>query len=71
MQTLKQEGGDWAAKYARGGNARKQSARKFYIAYDALLGHLASNGMAPMPQVKLDKVLQNVEEAKDFLAQGR
>ncbi|KAK9789928.1 hypothetical protein WJX73_007486 [Symbiochloris irregularis] len=71
VKNLKQEGGEWASKYARGGNARKQSARKFYIAYDALLGHLVTSGMAPMPQAKLNKVLQNVDEAKQFLAQGR
>ena len=71
VQALKQDGGEWAAKYARGGNTRKQSARRFYIAYDALLGHLATSGMAPMPQAKLDKVLQNVDQAKELLAAGK
>ena len=71
MQTLKQDGGTWAAKYARGGNIRKQSARRFYIAYDALLGHLVSSGMAPMPKAKLDQVLLNVHEAEELLADGR
>lgn len=32
------------SKYARGGSARKQSARKFYIVIDALQGHFAANG---------------------------
>ena len=32
------------SKYARGGSVRSQSARRMYIAVDALLGHFASNG---------------------------
>ena len=70
-KALKQGGGDWAAKYARGGNTRKQSARRFYIAYDSLLGHLATSGMAPMPQAKMNKVLENVDQAKELLAAGK
>ena len=36
MQSLKKDTSDWASKYARGGSARKLSARKFYVAVDAL-----------------------------------
>ena len=35
-QALKKDGASWAAKYARGGSARKLSARKFYVAVDML-----------------------------------
>jgi hypothetical protein len=44
IKTLKTDAQTWVTKYARGGSVRKQSARKFYIAVDAVLGHMASNG---------------------------
>lgn len=44
IKTLKLEGSEWVSKYARGGSARNQSARTMYIAVDAVIGHLASNG---------------------------
>lgn len=44
IKVLKAEGLEWVSKYARGGSARKESARRMYIAVDALIGHLASNG---------------------------
>lgn len=44
LQTIKADGFAWASKYARGGSARKLSARKFYIVVDALQGHITSNG---------------------------
>jgi hypothetical protein len=59
------------SKYARGGSARKLSARRFYIAVDALQGHLASNGFAPFPRNKLPVLLSNVQQAKDLIAQGK
>lgn len=44
IKTIKTEGADWVSKYARGGSARSDSARRMYIAVDALIGHLAANG---------------------------
>lgn len=44
IKLLKTESSEWVSKYARGGSARKESARRMYIAVDALIGHLASNG---------------------------
>ena len=35
---IKKEGSSWVSKYARGGSARKQAARKMYIVVDALQG---------------------------------
>lgn len=35
---IKKEGSAWVSKYARGGSARKQAARKMYIVVDALQG---------------------------------
>lgn len=46
IASIKAEGSKWVSKYARGGSARKQSARKFYIVIDALQGHFAANGCA-------------------------
>ncbi len=36
VQLLRKDGSTWVSKYARGGSARKLSARRFYIAVDAL-----------------------------------
>ncbi|KAK9825663.1 hypothetical protein WJX81_007712 [Elliptochloris bilobata] len=50
VAALRKDGATWVAKYARGGSARKLSARRVYIAIDALQGHLASNGVAILPK---------------------
>ncbi|KAK9806731.1 hypothetical protein WJX72_000866 [[Myrmecia] bisecta] len=71
IQLLKKDGAAWASKYARGGSARKLSARRFYISIDALQGHIASNGFAPFPKQKLAVILKNWEETKQLLAEGR
>ncbi|GLI59745.1 hypothetical protein VaNZ11_001695 [Volvox africanus] len=71
IKTLRTEGADWVSKYARGGSARTDSARRMYIAVDALIGHLASNGYAPMPKPKLKVVLSNIDQAKAFLEEGK
>ncbi len=71
MQELRKETGQWVAKYARGGSARKLSARRFYIAVDALQGHLASNGQAPFPRQKIPVLQSNVQQARDLIAQGK
>ncbi len=44
IKSLKSDGFTWVSKYARGGSARTQSARRMYIAVDSVVGHLASNG---------------------------
>lgn len=71
VQELRKETGQWVAKYARGGSARKLSARRFYIAVDALQGHLASNGVAPFPKAKIPVLQSNVKQARDLIAQGK
>ncbi|MEW5297724.1 MAG: hypothetical protein WDW36_000909 [Sanguina aurantia] len=71
IKVLKAEGLEWVSKYARGGSARKESARRMYIAVDALIGHLASNGFAPMPAPKIKTMLKTIDEAKAFLAEGK
>ena len=47
IAAIKADGSKWVSKYARGGSARKQSARKFYIVIDSIQGHFASNGCGP------------------------
>jgi hypothetical protein len=71
VKRLKPEGQAWVSRYARGGSARKLSARQFYIAVDALEGHLASNGFAPFPKNKMPKLIQSVEDAKALIAEGK
>ncbi|PNH07369.1 hypothetical protein TSOC_006244 [Tetrabaena socialis] len=67
IKLVKTDGAEWVSKYARGGSARSDSARRMYIAVDALIGHLSANGYAPMPKPKLRVVLTNIDEAKAFL----
>lgn len=71
IKALKTDASAWVAKYARGGSARSQSARKMYVAADAVLGYLASNGLAPMPAAKAKVVTETAAAALDFLAEGR
>eukprot|EP00891_Asterochloris_glomerata_P002701 jgi/Astpho2/2701/fgenesh1_pg.00050_%23_18_t len=71
IDVLKSDGRAWTSKYARGGSARKNSARSLYIVVDALQGHITSNGLAPFPKNKLTKLLQQTDDAKKLLAQGR
>ena len=49
IAAIKSDGSKWVSKYARGGSARKQSARKFYIVVDSIQGHFVSNGCGSPP----------------------
>lgn len=71
VKALKKDGQVWVSKYARGGSARALSARKFYIAVDAVQGHLASNGYAPFPRNKLDKLVADCELTKQLLEERK
>jgi len=74
IDLIKQIKGDmnqWVGKYARGGSARKESARKVYIVIDALQGHLVQNGLAPLPKPKFQKLAVDLQEAFDLLSQSR
>eukprot|EP00877_Chromochloris_zofingiensis_P005521 jgi/Chrzof1/14970/Cz09g22190.t1_PSB27B[v5.2] len=71
IKSLKTDGLAWVSKYARGGSVRKQSARRFYVAVDAIVGHLASNGLAPFPTAKSKLVRSQLEEAKALLADSK
>ena len=70
-RTLKATGVSWAAKYARGGSARAPSARRAYIAVDAIQGHLAANGAAPFPASKAAKLVVALDEVEALLAEGK
>jgi hypothetical protein len=71
VKQLKADGPVWVSKYARGGSARTLSARRFYIAVDAVEGHLASNGLAPFPRNKLEKLKTDIEDTDRLLEQGK
>ena len=71
VKTLKRKGQAWASEYARGGSARKSSARTFYIAVDSIEGHFASNGMAPIPSNKLAKLSSSIEQTRTLLEEGK
>ena len=38
---------------------------------DAVAGHLATNGLAPLPASKAAKLVATVQEAQGLLAEGR
>ena len=44
IKDMKKSSAEWVSKYARGGSARSQSARRMYTAVDAVGGHMAANG---------------------------
>ena len=71
VKPLRAECQAWASKYARGGSARSQSARAMYVAVDAVMGHLASNGIAPLPSAKRAEVGASLEASARYLAEGR
>lgn len=68
---LRADGAAWVSKYARGGSARAPSARTFYIAVDAIMGHLAANGAAPFPAAKAPKLAASVDGAVALLDKER
>lgn len=67
---LQEEAKNWSAAYAPGGSARTESSRKIYNAVDALLGHFAFNGLAPMAPPKMQAVLANSATGLELLAKG-
>ena len=71
VKTIKTQGQSWVSKYARGGSARTASARQFYIAIDAVGGHVAANGLAPFPKNKVPKVVKDVTESTQLIALGK
>ena len=71
VKPLRAECQQWASQYARGGSARSQSARAMYVAVDAVMGHLASNGIAPLPGAKRAEVGASLEASARYLAEGR
>mmetsp|Transcript_27011 Transcript_27011/g.37297 ORF Transcript_27011/g.37297 Transcript_27011/m.37297 type:complete len:225 (-) Transcript_27011:137-811(-) len=68
---LQKEGNYWVSLYAPGGSSKKESGRAFYVALDALLGHIAFNGLAPMRGTMVSRINDNCEKARDLIAQGK
>merc|ERR1712134_140384 len=64
-------GKTWVSRYAPGGSARLQSAQKIYVIVDSLLGHFASNGLAPLPAFEVQRTTGNLEQASALLAQKK
>ncbi len=71
QKALRADGQAWVSKYARGGSARTLSARKFYVVVDALQGHFASNGLAPLPAPKAAKLRADVGATLALLGEGK
>ena len=46
-------------------------ACRAYIAVDAVVGYLASNGLAPFPAGKAKTVMVTIEQARKFLDEGK
>lgn len=70
IKDMKVKCGNWVSKYARGGSARTQSARKMYVAVDSVIGFLSNAGLAPLPKKKVDVTRQSLDEARAFLEKG-
>eukprot|EP01023_Acetabularia_acetabulum_P050664 TRINITY_DN54_c1_g1_i2.p1 TRINITY_DN54_c1_g1~~TRINITY_DN54_c1_g1_i2.p1 ORF type:complete len:226 (-),score=38.84 TRINITY_DN54_c1_g1_i2:165-842(-) len=71
IKLIKSDGGVWVSKYARGGSARKDSARRMYIIVDALGGFFAQSGAAPLPAAKARTIRSGLEEVRATLASGK
>ncbi|KAK9819323.1 hypothetical protein WJX74_006254 [Apatococcus lobatus] len=71
IQSIKENGRQWAGKYAPGGSARKLSARKFYIAVDAVQGHLVSYGMSPYPKARISKIQDSIDQTRALLKDNK
>ena len=59
--SIQDDGKTWVSKYAKGGSARLESAQKFYVVVDSLLGHFASQGYAPLQKVQRDKIQSGID----------
>lgn len=70
IKSMKTNCSKWVSQYARGGSARSQSARKMYIAVDATVGWLATNGLAPAPPAKAKKITVGLAEARELMSKG-
>lgn len=71
IATIKKDGAAWVSKYARGGSARKESARGFYILLNEVIGHLSSNGLAPMASKQRNLVLADLDKAYARIQEGK
>ena len=67
LKTIKEDGKKWIAAHARGGSAPGQAAKRMYVAVDAILGHAASNGAAPLPKTKVKQVQATLNEVEALL----
>lgn len=71
LNEVKSEGKAWIAAHAKGGSAPGQAAKRMYVAVDAVQGHVASNGLAPLPKQKVKFVASTLDEVENLLAQGK
>lgn len=67
LKTIKEDGKKWIAAHARGGSAPGQAAKRMYVAVDAILGHAAANGAAPLPKGKVKQVQATLNEVESLL----
>ena len=51
--------------------ATGQAGKRMYVAVDAVLGHVNSNGAAPLPKQKVKFVAKTLEEVETLLSQGK
>ena len=71
IKQLQTKANDWTGKYCPGGSSKQASGRSMYNAVNQLLGHFASNGLAPLPSARMEVVNKNIETARELIAQGR
>jgi len=71
IKQLQKKANDWTGRYCPGGSSKQASGRSMYNAVNQLLGHFASNGLAPLPSARMEIVNKNIASARDLIAQGR
>lgn len=67
LNYIKSDGKKWIAAHAKGGSAPGQAAKRMYVAVDAVLGHVAGNGAAPLPKNKVKQVQETLAQVETFL----
>ena len=68
---FKVESKKWIGAHAKGGSAPGQAAKRMYVAVDAVAGHIASNGAAPLPKTKVAFVKKTLAEVELLLEQDK
>ena len=71
IEKIKKDGNAWVGRYASGGKTNQPSASKVYTAISDFQGWIAFNGLAPIPALRKQKLLDNLTVAEELIGNGR